>query len=71
MVDEKQMADIKEGLDHLTSDKMVREVGCIKRLFSEVMEQPIVIKRPARDACLCMGDLQAPPAPHFVFLITL
>ena len=24
-----------------------------------------------RDACLCMGDLQAPPAPHFVFLITL
>ena len=24
-----------------------------------------------RDASLCMGDLQAPPAPHFVFLITL
>ena len=31
----------------------------------------IVIKRPARDACLCMADLQALPAPHFVFLITL
>ena len=30
-----------------------------------------IFKRPARDACLCMGDLQAPPAPHFVFLITL
>ena len=33
-----------------------------------------LIKRPARDACLCMGDLQAPAAPaapHFVFLITL
>ena len=35
------------------------------------------IKRPARDACLCMGELlappapAAPPAPHFVFLITL
>ena len=29
------------------------------------------IKRPARDACLCMGELPAPPAPHFVFLITL
>ena len=31
-------------------------------------------KRPLRDACLCMGELQAPPAPpapHFVFLITL
>ena len=27
-----------------------------------------LFKRPARDACLCMGDLQA---PHFVFLITL
>ena len=21
--------------------------------------------------CLCMGELPAPPAPHFVFLITL
>ena len=43
----------------------------------------VVIKRPARDACLCMGELPAPPAPpapaappappapHFVFLITL
>ena len=33
-----------------------------------------VIKRPGRDACLCMGELPAPPAPpapHFVFLITL
>ena len=39
-----------------------------------------IIKRPTRDACLCMGKLQAPaallapaapPAPHFVFLITL
>ena len=33
-----------------------------------------IIKRPLRDACLCMGDLQAPLAPaglHFVFLITL
>ena len=30
-----------------------------------------LIKRPARDACLCMGELLAPPAPHFVFLITL
>ena len=40
-------------------------------------DQKAVIKRPARDACSCMGDLQAPPAPaappapHFVFLITL
>ena len=33
-----------------------------------------IFKRPGRDACLCMGELQAPaapPAPHFVFLITL
>ena len=30
-----------------------------------------IFKRPLRDACLCMGELQAPPAPHFVFLITL
>ena len=34
----------------------------------------VLVKRPARDACLCMGELlapPAPPAPHFVFLITL
>ena len=34
----------------------------------------ILIKRPTRDACLCMGEHlapPAPPAPHFVFLITL
>ena len=37
----------------------------------------LIIKRPARDACLCMGELPAPlappapAAPHFVFLITL
>ena len=37
----------------------------------------LIIKRPARDACLCMGELlapaapAAPAAPHFVFLITL
>ena len=31
----------------------------------------LIIKRPTRDACLCMGELQAPAAPHFVFLITL
>ena len=33
-----------------------------------------IVKRPARDACLCMGEIPAPPtppAPHFVFLITL
>ena len=41
---------------------------------------PCLVKRPLRDACLCMGELPAPPAlpapaappaPHFVFLITL
>ena len=42
-------------------------------LFSLISLQALdilcsLIKRPARDACLCMGELQA---PHFVFLITL
>ena len=39
--------------------------------FQWICQTSDVIKRPARDACLCMGELQAPPAPHFVFLITL
>ena len=29
----------------------------------------IKYKHPARDACLCIGGNQAPPAPHFIFLI--
>ena len=43
----------------------------------ESADNLLIIKRPARDACLCMGELPAPPAPaappapHFVFLITL
>ena len=53
------------------------------RGHQEIPENMLFIKRPARDACLCMGELQAPPAPpapaappappapHFVFLITL
>ena len=41
------------------------------KLHIELSGTKVVIKRPARAACLCMGELQAPPAPHFVFLITL
>ena len=43
-------------------------------IYSDVSTHPRFIKHPVRDACLCMGELQAPaapPAPHFVFLITL
>ena len=42
--------------------------------LDRVLTYKNLIKRPLRDACLCMGELQAPPAlpaPHFVFLITL
>ena len=41
--------------------------------FSRSMHIPQldIFKRPTRDACLCMGELPAPLAPHFVFLITL
>ena len=54
-----------------------------KEKFGADLSVIAIIKRPARDACLCMGELQAPPAPpapaappappapHFVFLITL
>ena len=40
-------------------------------LFYKFWGWGCIFKRPARDACLYMGELQAPPAPHFVFLITL
>ena len=43
----------------------------VNDLFSAQCAKQSLFKRPARDACLCMGELQAPPAPHFVFLITL
>ena len=48
--------------------------------YSKLNSTQKIVKRPARDACLCMGELPAPPAPpapaappapHFVFLITL
>ena len=48
--------------------------GQILRIFGTSIPQVLgnfsmcLIKRPTRDACLCMGDL---PALHFVFLITL
>ena len=46
----------------------------ILEIYPKSEEIKSFIKRPARDACLCMGELPAPPAPpalHFVFLITL
>ena len=41
----------------------------IEAIFSNLSDP--IFKRPTRDACLCMRELPAPPAPHFVFLITL
>ena len=49
----------------------VTSVGVPSVDIPNLLVNPSLIKRPARDACLCMGDLQGPPAPHFVFLITL
>ena len=61
----------------------LRHVSLMTRIYGLLQ---LVIKRPARDACLCMGELPAPPAPpapsapaaplappapRFVFLITL
>ena len=58
--------------------KVQREKFCVVSMHKLILSDPVyftslhvIIKRPARDACLCMGELPAPPAPHFVFLITL
>ena len=48
-------------------DYLVKTDSYFHYIFSVIF----LFKRPARDACLCMGELPAPPAPHFVFLITL
>ena len=56
------------------SDLSVMCLSQTKMIFQIDKYHTDIIKRPARDACLCMGDLQAPAAPaapHFVFLITL
>ena len=43
-------------LVHFTYSHEIWQVGLLYRCLQ-------IIKRPARDACLCMGELQA---PHFV-----
>ena len=66
----------------LNIDKSELLIDQLSRVLTH-MNVNMVIKRPARDTCLCMGELlappappapaapPAPPAPHFVFLITL
>ena len=65
-----------------TQPKLLTVERCSFKCMS-VYQNLELIKRPARDACLCMGKLQAPPAapalpapaalpaPHYAFLITL
>ena len=64
----KLMAGMCDGQNKVL--QVIRAEPHIMFLFS-LLNSCARIKRPLRDACLCMGDLQAPPAPHFVFLITL
>ena len=62
------------------SNYVTIETSCIVENLCKSLEIKCIFKRPAREACLCMGELPAPPAPaalpappapHFVFLITL
>ena len=61
--------------DQLSLTQFVQ--GFVRNILDESDQncrEQMLVKRPARDACLCMGELPAPPAPaapHFVFLITL
>ena len=58
------------SIHYMASMVYIYSITSIIRTF--IMDRQI--KRPAIDACLCMGELPAlaaPPAPHFVFLITL
>ena len=61
-----------EGYIGNTVSRLLNQGWVTGSTYPEIMNNVwIIIKRPARDACLCMGELQAPAAPHFVFLITL
>ena len=74
--------DVREALD--SADELINSdnrdcaiyYNCPK-VQTKMFHCNKIFKRPARDACLCMGEFQAPPAlpappaPHFVFLITL
>ena len=64
---------LRQNSGNLISESPFKVKGNIKCLDRLLLENSLshIIKRPARDACLCMGELQAPPAPRFVFLITL
>ena len=69
-------ANVQEKLMHNTGEMPwnrsdPRSDAAIYFLFLVGRIMEYIIKRPARDACLCMGELPALPAPHFVFLITL
>ena len=57
--------------EHVISQKKTTyfQVTSLNSVMKQVQNPcKSIFKRPARDACLCMGEL---PAPHFVFLITL
>ena len=69
------MSDLTFGPSFRSNDGSLTLVSCLSGGYKFALVLRciglVVIKRPIRDACLCMGDLQAPPALHFVFLITL
>ena len=59
------------GVSNCPLDRVLTYKNLIYLLNLQFRRSLCIFKRPVRDACLCMGELQAPPAPHFVFLITL
>ena len=61
----------KERGGHIRYNQVFRSLIPGSRYRFQDVTGKVIFKRPARDACLCMGELPAPPAPHFVFLITL
>ena len=55
---------------NLAEKDIFQTIGLYFSCFVIQLQRKVTSYKQSLSVCLCMGDLQAPAAPHFVFLIT-